>query len=349
MKRNQFIVFGLTLLLGACTMDEKESSGDDGKPRQEVNVYTHRHYDVDKEIFKKFEKETGIDVNIIDDDADKLLIRLEKEGKNSPCDLFMTVDAGRLGKARSMDLLQKIEDQALLDMVPAHLRDGNGFWIAQTVRSRVIVYSKERVDTSLLSTYEDLADPKWKGKLLVRSSDNIYNQSLLASIIHYNGEEKALAWAKGIVANLAREPKGSDRDQVKAIAAGEGDVSLVNTYYVGRMAEGDDKAEREAVSKVGVYFPNQKGRGAHINVSGAGVAKYAPNRDNALKLLAFMLRDDIQKMFADANNEFPVKKEIAVKPLLAEWGSFKMDSLNLHTLGELNNAALKIFNQAGWK
>jgi iron(III) transport system substrate-binding protein len=333
----------------SCLMDEESSTQNKGEKKQEVNVYTHRHYDVDRKIFKKFEKETGIDVNIIDDDADKLLIRLEKEGKNSPCDLFMTVDAGRLVRAKNLGLLQSIQDEKLLSMVPGNLRDSEGYWMAQTVRARIIVYSKERVDTNVLSTYEDLADPKWKGKLLVRSSDNIYNQSLLASMIAHNGHENASKWALGVVANLAREPKGNDKDQVKAIAAGEGDISLVNTYYVGRMLESDDQAEVDAAKKVGVFYPNQKGRGAHINISGAGIAKYAPNKTNAEKLLAFMLREDIQKMFADANNEFPVDKMLEVKPLLATWGTFLTDTLGLQKLGELNNDALKIFNQAGWK
>lgn len=330
-------------------MDEKRSTNDNGSTKQEVNVYTHRHYDVDRKIFRKFEKETGIDVNIIDDDADKLLIRLEKEGKNSPCDVFMTVDAGRLVRAKSLGLLQAVTDNNILAMVPDNLRDSEGYWIAQTVRARIIVYSKERVDTNALTTYEDLADPKWKGKLLVRSSDNIYNQSLLASIISYNGNDNATKWAQGIVSNLAREPKGNDKDQVKAIAAGEGDISLVNTYYVGRMLESEDKAEVDAAKKVGVFYPNQRGRGAHINISGAGIAKYAPNKANAEKLLAFMLREDIQKMFADANNEFPVEKTLMVKPLLATWGAFLTDNLDLQKLGELNNEALKIFNQVGWK
>lgn len=341
--------FCFFLFLGGCVMDEKESIEDSSGNKQEVNVYTHRHYDVDRKIFRKFERETGINVNIIDDDADKLLIRLEKEGKNSPCDLFMTVDAGRLVRAKNLNLLQAIDDKSVLNMVSDNLQDKDGFWIAQTIRARIIVYSKERVDTNELSTYEDLSNPKWKGKILVRPSDNIYNQSLLASIIAYNGTDKALAWTKGIVANLAREPKGNDKDQVKAIAAGEGDISLVNTYYVGRMLESEDKAEVDAANKVGVFYPNQKDRGAHINISGAGIAKYAPNKKNAEKLLAFMLRDDIQKMFADANNEFPVNKNLEVKPILAKWGKFLTDTLDLQKLGELNNDALKIFNQADWK
>jgi len=344
-----FVSLLCAISLSSCLMDEEQSTKGEGEKKQEVNVYTHRHYDVDRKIFKKFEKETGIDVNIIDDDADKLLIRLEKEGKNSPCDLFMTVDAGRLVRAKNLGLLQPISDENILSMVPDNLRDNEGYWLAQTVRARIIVYSKERVDTSDLTTYEDLSNPKWKGKLLVRSSDNIYNQSLLASIIAHNGNDVAFKWAQGMVTNLAREPKGNDKDQVKAIAAGEGDISLVNTYYVGRMLESEDKAEVDAAKKVGVFYPNQKGRGAHINISGAGIAKYSPNKTNAQKLLAFMLREDIQKMFADANNEFPVNKTLEIKPLLATWGTFLTDTLDLQKLGELNNEAIKLFNQAGWK
>lgn len=342
-------LFLFALIVSGCVIDEKKSTLDENGNKQEVNVYTHRHYDVDRKIFRKFEKETGINVNIIDDDADKLLVRLESEGKNSPCDVFMTVDAGRLVRAKNKKLLQAIEDEKILLLVPKNLRDAQGFWIAQTVRARIIVYSKERVDTNQLSTYEDLVNEKWKGKLVMRSSDNIYNQSLLASIVAYNGIVEATNWAQGIVNNLAREPKGNDKDQVKAIAAGEGDISLVNTYYIGQMLESKDKGEVDAVNKIGIFYPNQKARGAHINISGAGIAKYAPNKKNALKLLDFMLRDDIQKMFAESNNEFPVNKSSTVKPILANWSKYLTDTLDLQKLGELNTDALKIFNQVGWK
>ena len=336
------------LFFTSCMVDEKESSSS-GSTREKVNVYTHRHYDVDRKIFRKFEKEFHIDVNIIDDDADKLLVRLEMEGKNSPCDLFMTVDAGRLARAKNKNLLQPITDESILDLIPANLKDKEKYWIAQTIRARVIVYSLERVDTSMLSTYLDLANEKWKGRLVMRSSDNIYNQSLLASIMAHTDNNAALNWAKSIVGNLARNPKGNDKDQIKAIAAGEGDVSLVNTYYVGQMYDSKDPAEVDAVNKIGVYFPNQKSYGAHINISGAGIAKNSPNKKNAELLLKFLLRDDIQQMFAEANDEFPVNKNLKIKPVLANWAQFKTDTLDLNRLGELNNDALLIFNQAGWK
>ncbi len=340
------IFFSIAAFLQSCLMSEKN---DTGKRWEEVNVYTHRHYDVDKEIFKKFENETGIDVNVIDDDADKLLVRLEKEGKNSPCDVFMTVDAGRLEKAKDAGVLQKIDDESLLKTVSPLLRDKDGFWLAQTIRARVIAYSKDRVDTNVLSTYEDLANPKWKGKLLSRGSDNIYNQSLLAALISNLGESKALVWTKGVVANFARNPQGNDKDQVKAIAAGEGDIALVNTYYYGKMIESEDPAERDAVSKVALFYPNQNSNGAHINISGAGIAKYSKNKKNAIKFLAFLMRNDIQEMFAAANNEFPAKKGVKIKPILKNWAKYKCDTLALQKLGGLNSKALKMLNEAGWK
>ncbi|HYG53165.1 MAG TPA: Fe(3+) ABC transporter substrate-binding protein [Flavobacteriales bacterium] len=337
------------MTLAGCMMSEDEKPVGKDKKHEEVNVYTHRHYAVDRKIFRQFFRETGIYVNVIDDDADKLMVRLEKEGKNSPCDVFMTVDAGRLVRAKEKGLLQPIDDDKILNMVPANLRDDQGYWLAQTVRARVIVYSRERVRPNQLSTYEDLADAKWKGKLTVRSSDNIYNQSLLASLIAHNGSDAAGDWAAGIVSNLAVEPRGNDKDQVKAIAAGEADVSFVNTYYLGQMIESADAGERDAVSKIGVFFPNQEGRGAHINISGAGIARYAPHKTNAQKLIEFMLRDDIQEMFAEANNEFPARKGVSVKPVLKEWLNFKTDTLSLQKLGELNRETLILFNAANWK
>ncbi|HLP12832.1 MAG TPA: extracellular solute-binding protein [Flavobacteriales bacterium] len=339
----------LALAVSGCMVSEEEKPAGSGKKNEEVNVYTHRHYAVDRKIFRQFFRETGIYVNVIDDDADKLLVRLEKEGKNSPCDVFMTVDAGRLVRAKEMGLLQPIVQEKILGTVPANLRDNEGYWIAQTVRARVIIYSKDRVQPNQLSTYEDLADPKWKGKLTVRSSDNIYNQSLLASMIAHNGREAAGKWAAGIVSNLSGDPKGNDKDQVKAIAAGQADVSFVNTYYLGQMMESKDAGEKDAIGKVGVFYPNQEGRGAHINISGAGIAKYAPHKTNAEKLIEFMLRNDIQAMFAEANDEFPARQGVKVKPALAEWASFKTDTLDLQKLGELNKDALILFNNANWK
>jgi iron(III) transport system substrate-binding protein len=316
---------------------------------QEVNVYTHRHYDVDKVLFDAFTQKTGIKVNIVKASADELLVKLAQEGENSPADLLVTVDVSRLEKAKNQGLLQNISSTILQKNIPANLRDIAGSWYAQTIRGRVVVYSKERVNPEQLSTYEALTDEQWKGKILVRTSANMYNQSLMASIIANNGEEAALAWAKGMVANMAREPKGNDRDQVKAIAAGEGDLAIVNTYYLGKMLSSDNPAEVAAGESVGIFFPNQDDRGAHVNISGAGVCKHAPNRANAVLLLEFLSSAEAQQKFAAANHEYPVNANVAPTPLLASWGIFKADTESLKTIAAHSTAAVTLFDQAGWK
>jgi iron(III) transport system substrate-binding protein len=347
LKNISFVL--LLLFLGACSQPETTQTDETTKKSGEVNLYTHRHYEVDQQIFKRFEEETGIKVNVVKAGADELMVRLENEGDKSPADLLVTVDAGRLVLAKQKGLLQPIQSDILISRIPEYLRDDEGYWFAQTVRARFLVYSKDRVKPEELSTYEALTDAKWKGRILSRSSSNIYNQSLLASIIAHQGEEGATTWANGVVANFAREPKGNDRDQVIAIAAGQGDVAIVNSYYVGKMFESDDTSERDAVSKTGVFFPNQNDRGAHINISGAGVTKYSPNRENAILLLEYMASDEIQQIFAEANSEYPVNSEIASAALLQSWGTFKPDTLPLRVLGELNAKAVEIFDRAGWK
>lgn len=338
------------LFLQSCFIDDDKVVKKDanGKP-MEVNVYSHRHYDVDKEIYADFEKETGIKVNVIEDDADKLMVRLENEGENSPCDLFITADAGRLVKAKEKGLLQPVTSEKLDASVPENMRDNEGFWYGLTMRARVIVYSKERVNPDELSTYEDLANPKWKGKLLIRSSDNVYNQSLVAALIAEIGYDKTLEWAKGVVANMARDPKGGDRDQMIEIAAGTGDIAVVNTYYIGKLLESEIADEVKAGEGVGVFFPNQDDRGTHVNVSGGGIAKNSPNKENAIKLLEFMLRPAAQRKFADGNFEYPVLNGVELSALLKSWGNFEKDKLPLSELGNHSEEALKLFNEAGWK
>lgn len=337
--RNLVIAALLIIGISSCTQPEV----------QEVNVYTHRHYDVDKDLFAAFTKETGIKVNVVKASADELLVKLAQEGANSPADLLVTVDVARLEKAKNQGLLQNISSTTLQKNIPEDLRDIAGSWYAQTIRGRVIVYSNERVNPTQLSTYEALTDEQWKDKILVRSSSNMYNQSLMASIIANNGEEVALDWAKGVVANMAREPKGNDRDQVKAIAAGEGDLAIINTYYLGKLLSSDNPAEVEAGKSVGIFFPNQDDRGAHINISGAGVCKHAPNRANAVKLLEFLSEEKAQKLFAAANHEYPVNPNVAPTPLLASWGTFKADTKSLKAIAAHSNTAVTLFDQAGWK
>lgn len=338
----------LAILLVACknTSEEKSETQEQSK---EVNVYTHRHYESDQELFSKFEEETGIKVNVINANADELIQKMSMEGKQSPADVLITVDAGRLHRAKDQDLLQSVNSDFIGQTVPDHLRDADNHWFALTKRARVIAYAKDRVDSTDLSTYEDLAKPKWKNKLLVRSSGNIYNQSLMASIIVHNGEEKAKEWAQAVVGNMARAPKGNDRDQVKAVVAGEGDLAIVNTYYIGKMLNSDDPEEVKAGEQVALFFPNQEGRGTHINVSGAGVAKHAPNKENAIKFIEFLLSEEAQKIFANSNYEYPVNEKVEPAELLKSWGEFKEDELELAKLGENNKKAVISFDEAGWK
>ena len=300
-------------------------------------------------MFKKFTEKTGIEINVIKGSADQLIQRLISEGENSPADILLTVDAGRLYRAKEAGLLQPIRSRTLYRNIPPPLRDPDNQWFALTVRARVIVYSKERVNPDELSTYEDLASSRWKGRIAVRSSSNIYNQSLMASLIEVNGKKKALSWAKAVRANMARAPRGSDRDQARAVAAGIADIAIMNTYYIGKLASSSDPKDREVVEKVSIFFPNQKGRGTHINISGAGVTKSAQNKENAIKFLEFLSRAESQYVFGSINYEYPVKINKNKSELLTSWGSFKSDKLNLSILGKRNSDAVKLFDKAGWE
>ena len=334
-------------LLAACSGDgQPEGASEDAGV---VNVYSHRHYDTDQELFRRFTEVTGIRVNVQTASADELITRLETEGASTRADLLITVDAGRLQRAKDRNLLRSASSEVLQSNVPAHLRDPEGYWYGITQRARVIAYSLDRVSPDELSTYENLADPKWRGRILVRSSENIYNQSLLASMVAVHGEDAAAEWARSVVQNLARAPKGGDRDQVKDVAAGVGDLAITNTYYVGLLLNGDDQGDRELAQKVGIFFPNQDDRGAHVNVSGAGVTAYAPNSENAVRLLEFLTDTEAQTGYAEANFEYPVKPGIPWAETLQEWGEFRPDTLNLSVLGELNARAVMIFDRAGWR
>ena len=315
---------------------------------QEVNIYSHRHYQTDKQLYKVFEKQTGIKVNIVKAKANELIKRLELEGKNSPADILITADAGRLYLAQQKGLLQKTNSKILNETIPKNLRQKDGYWFGLTKRARVIAYNKDKVNPATLSTYEALTKPEFKGKVLIRKSSNIYNQSLLASIIANDGEVKAKQWAKGIVANMARTPKGSDRDQMKAVAAGLGDLAIVNTYYIGKLLNSKKRSEVAVGKKMAVFFPNQNGRGTHINISGAGITKYSKNKENAIKLLEFLVSPKAQSVFAKANYEYPVNPNVEPSPLLKSWGTFKEDTLPLETLGKNNAQAVKIFNEVKW-
>ncbi|MGJ9384717.1 Fe(3+) ABC transporter substrate-binding protein [Salipaludibacillus sp. CF4.18] len=323
-------------------VEEKDDSGD-------VNLYTSRHYDSDNELFATFTEQTGIKVNVVQGDSDELIERLNREGEATEADLFFTADAGRLFRAKDAGLLQAVENETITNNIPESLRDTDNQWFGLTKRARVFVYANDRVDESELSTYEALTDEKWQGRVLIRSSENIYNQSLLASIIELNGADAADEWASGIVENMAREPQGGDRDQAKAIAAGEGDIAVINTYYFGNMLNSEDPEEVKVAEGLSLFFPNQETTGTHINVSGLGVTKHAKNKDNAIKLIEFLSSEEAQGRFAEANYEYPVNPNAEVSELLKSWGEFKAQDLNLTKLGENNAEAVMIFNEVGWK
>ena len=343
-----FSALSLVFIFSMCASPNQEQQ-EDQKAIQEVNVYTHRHYEPDQQLFSDFETTTGIKVNVVNASADELINKMEMEGEASPADVLITVDAGRLHRAKEKDLLQSIKSEVLDVNIPATLRDQEGYWFGLTFRARIIAYALDRVDPANVPDYESLTDSKWKGKILVRSSGNIYNQSLMASIIANSDQEQAKAWAAGVVANMAREPKGNDRDQVKAVAAGVGDLAILNTYYIGKLLTSENPEEVAAGEAIGVIFPNQNGRGTHINVSGAGVAKHAPNKDNAVKFIEFLSSDEAQKVFAETNFEYPVNPNTNLAPLLESWGSFKADELDLGLLGVHNRDAVMLFDEVGWK
>ena len=335
-----FPLFALFIL--ACSNSNSE---------QIVNMYSQRHYDVDQVQYDNFEKKTGIKVNVIKANADELIQRMKNEGENSPADLFITVDVGKLWQASDMDLLQKYNDESLTDGITESLTDPNGFWVPVTYRSRILVYSNERVQESDLSTYEDLANEKWKGRLLVRSSSNSYNQALLSSLVANLGEEATQNWTEAVVSNFARDPKGNDRDQVKAIAAGQGDVAIVNSYYIGLLLSSENEEEVNAGKSISVFFPNQGDgqRGSHINVSGVALAKNAPNKSNALKLIEYLTSDEAQEIYVNNTYEYSVKPNIEPNDIVKEWGTFKKDPLDLNMLGSKRNDAIRIFDAGGWK
>lgn len=313
-----------------------------------VNVYNSRHYGTDQQLYDAFTEATGIEVNVVEGEHDELIQRLASEGANSPADLLITVDAGRLALAASEDLLQPVTTPVLEEAVPDHLRHPEGLWYGISMRARVLVYAKDRIDPEQLSSYEALAEPQFENEVLVRSSNNIYNLSLVGSLLEANGPEQTEEWAEGLVKNFARPPEGGDTDQIKAVAAGQGDVAIANTYYVGRLMGSDDPADQAVAEKVGVFFPNQEGRGTHVNISGAGVTKHAPHRENAVKLLEYLVTDG-QRYFADVNFEYPVNPAVEPHPILANFGDFKQDTLNAATYAANSVEAAKIMDRAGWK
>ena len=313
----------------------------------EVNVYSARKEALIKPLLDDFTQKTGIKVNLVTGKADALLKRLELEGQNSPADLLITTDAGRLYRAQEAQVLQAAINPEIAKQVPANLQDKNGYWLGLTTRSRFIVYAKDRVQESELSSYQALTDAKWKNRICVRSSNNIYNQSLVAAMIANDGEAATEKWAKGFVANFARKPNGGDRDQIKAVAAGQCDIALVNTYYLGQMLK--DQKQKAIAEQVSVFWPNQNQGGAHINISGVGITKSAKNVAGANQLIEILLSQDAQTWYAEVNNEYPVIASAPWSQTLKNWGEFKADDLNLEQLGKFNAQAVKIMDRAGWR
>ncbi|MCW8091216.1 Fe(3+) ABC transporter substrate-binding protein [Alteromonas sp. ASW11-130] len=315
----------------------------------EVNVYSARKEALIKPLLDKFTTETGIEVNLVTGGADALISRMSNEGKYSPADVLITTDVGRLVRAKQQGLTQAVDSSVLSHAIPAQLRDKDKHWFSLTMRARPIMYSPERVDADKLSTMEALTQPEWKGRICIRSSSNIYNQSMIASMIQQKGEADTLSWAEGLVKNFARPPKGGDRDQIKAVVSGQCDIAIANTYYLAGMLNSADVTQKKIASQVKVFWPNQNGRGAHINVSGAAVAKHAPNSNNAVKLLEYMVREDAQAWYAETNHEYPVRDGVEWSDTLKQFGTFTAEDITLHRVGELNADAVKVMDKAGWK
>nr|WP_239024105.1 extracellular solute-binding protein [Paraglaciecola marina] len=316
---------------------------------EQVNLYSARKEALIKPLLDKFTEETGISVNLVTGKADNLITRLAKEGKYSPADLLLTTDVGRLYRAKQQGLTQTINSTDAIASVPNNFRDSQGHWVGLSLRARPIMVSTERLDASAIKSIEDLIKPEWKGRICIRSSNNIYNQSMVASLISQLGEEQTQAWVDQFVKNFARPPQGGDRDQIKAVAAGQCDLAIANTYYLAGMLTSNDEATKVQAQKVEVVWPNQSDRGAHINISGVALAKYAPNAKAALKLVDFLLSAQSQQWYAMTNHEYPILPNVTWSDVLKNFGDFKMEQVPMTQLGELNTEAVKIMDRAGWK
>lgn len=335
--------FGLALLSACSDSDEQATAA--APVTGEINIYSSRHYDTDLALYEDFTKATGIKVNRIEADADALIERIQAEGEFSPADLLITTDAGRLWRAEEAGILAPVDSKLLEERIPANLRDPQKRWFAMTTRARIIIYNKAQGVPQGLATYADLASPAFKGRICMRSSSSVYNIALLASIIAHEGEAKAGEWAKGVVANFQRPPQGNDMSNIEAVAAGACDISLVNTYYLARFATPE---KRKVLDAVGIIFPNQATTGTHVNMSGAGVVKTAPNRANAVKFLEYLSSESAQKYLAGGNNEYPAAKGIAPTSAVEALGSFRADTLGAAEIGKNEAAATRLFNAARW-
>ncbi|WP_284155473.1 Fe(3+) ABC transporter substrate-binding protein [Sulfuricystis multivorans] len=314
----------------------------------ELNLYSARHYQTDEALYSNFTKQTGIKINRIEAKEDELLERIKNEGAMSPADVFITVDAARLAKADALGLFAPLKSKVIDERIPAHLRSND--WVAFSTRARLIVYDKSAIKPESVQNYEDLADPKLRNQVCMRSGAHPYNLSLLASMIAHHGEQKAESWAKGVVANFARAPKGGDTDQIRAVAAGECGVTVSNSYYLARLMRSSKPEDQKVVAAIGVVWPNQSSTGTHINISGGGILKTAPNKEAAKKFLDYLASDEAQLYFADGNNEWPAVPTVKTdNPALNALGSFKADTLPIVELARNATLAQKIYDRVGWK
>ncbi|MBF9042513.1 extracellular solute-binding protein [Rhodobacterales bacterium HKCCE4037] len=339
MSRTLSVLLGTAIAVSAVTAAQA----------QELNLYSSRHYDTDERLYSDFTDITGIAINRIEGNADELLARMEAEGENSPADVFLTVDTSRLQRAADMGVLQPVDSDVLAERIPSNLRDDDNLWFGFSQRARIIFYDTEAVETPP-QTYLDLADPAYEGMICIRSSTNTYNQTLLASIIENHGEEVARDWATGIVANMARDPQGGDTDQLRGLASGECSIAVSNTYYFARAirteVEGLGEAERETI---GWVFPDQGGNGAHVNLSGGGVAAHAPNREAAVAFLEYLASEQAQVYFSSGNDEYPVVEGVPLAESVTALGEWEADDVDLAAVAENIPLAQQIFNEVGWE
>jgi len=344
-SRRTFLVGG-TALTALVVANLPRRASAQARNARTINLYSSRHYNTDDALYDAFGK-----VNLIEASAEELIERIQSEGANSPGDILFTVDAGMLWRAEQAGLFQPVSTPKLNERIPAHLRHPDGLWYGFTQRARVLYYSRDRVNPADLSTYEALADPQWKGKILVRPSGNVYNLSLTASRIAIHKEPETRRWLEGFVGNFARQPEGNDTAQIRAVASGAGDVAVANSYYYIRLQKSKDPADQEVVKKVGLFFPNTgKGeRGTHVNVSGAGVLKNSPNRAAAIAFLEYLASDNAQRYFAEGNNEYPVIPGVPIDPILASHGQLKADPLNVANLGRYQPDAARLMDTVGWQ
>ncbi len=343
-SRRLFVGIVTAALIVACGQAEEQPDAAADQIGGQVNIYSSRHYNTDDRLYDGFTEKTGTKVNLIEGKADELIERIKSEGANSPADILITVDAGRLWRAAEAEVFTPVESEILTQNIPDNLRDPENLWFGYSKRPRVIMYNKDNVDPNQLKSYEDLTDPKWKGKILVRSSGNIYNQSLVAGMIEAKGEDATSEWIEGLIANLARPPQSNDTGNIEAVAAGIGDVTIANTYYLARYDESP-----EVFEKIGIIFPNQSDRGVHVNVSGAGMLKNAPHPEQAIAFLEYLASEEAQEFFALGNNEYPVVAGTPVNDVVKSFGEFKEDITNVSAYGKNNANAVKIMDRSGWK